>query len=165
MFHALGPSLHFDPVLLQKLLRIMRTILENELMVDAATPPSPMMDEGKLSLYHEIISLLDSCILPSLGYMECNCCVAEEIWSVVKLFPYNIRYSLYSRWKNESYLAHPKLIRLRGNAEKEIKALMKRVSKENVKPVGRRIGKLMHSSPGFLFDYVSLQKSSVKMFT
>jgi THO complex subunit 2 len=31
---------------------------------------------------------------------------------------------------------------------------MKRVSKENVKPVGRRIGKLTHNSPGFLFDYV-----------
>lgn len=155
MFHALGPSLHYDPVLLQKLVRIARTILENELNVDAANPPPSTMDETKMSLYYEIISLLDSCILPSLSYMECNCCIAEEIWSVVKLYPYNIRYGLYSRWKNESYLVHPKLIRLRGNAEKDIKALMKRVSKENVKPVGRRIGKLSHSSPGFLFDYVS----------
>jgi THO complex subunit 2 len=154
MFHALGPSLQYDAVLLQKLIRMMRTILESELAVDAATFPSSTMDEGKLALYHEIISLLDSCILPSLSYMECNCCVAEEIWSIVKLYPYNIRYALYSRWKNESYLVHPKLIRLRGTAEKEIKALMKRVSKENVKPVGRRIGKLTHSSPGFLFDYV-----------
>lgn len=158
MFHALGPSLHYDPVLLQKLMRIMRTILESELNVDAASPPASSMDDGKLSLYHDIVSLLDSCVLPSLSYMECNCCVAEEIWSVVKLYPYNIRYALYSRWKNESYLVHPKLIRLRGNAEKEIKALMKRVSKENVKPVGRRIGKLTHSSPGFLFDYVSLSR-------
>ena len=157
MFHALGPSLYYDPVLLQKLLRIMRTILENELNVDAATPPSPTMDDGKLALYHDIISLLNTCVLPSLSYMECNCCMAEEIWSVVKLFPYNVRYALYSHWKNESYLVHPKLIRLRGNAEKEIKALMKRVSKENVKPVGRRIGKLTHSSPGFLFDYVLAQ--------
>lgn len=155
MFHALGPSLHFDPVLLQKLLRIMRVILETELNVDAATPPSSSMEDSKLALYHEIISLLDSCVLPALSYMESNCCMSEEIWSVVKLFPYNVRYALYSRWKNESYLVHPKLIRLRGNAEKEIKGLMKRVSKENVKPVGRRIGKLTHSSPGFLFDYVS----------
>lgn len=34
---------------------------------------------------------------------------------------------------------------------------MKRVSKENVKPVGRHIGKLSHCSPGFLFDYILLQ--------
>lgn len=32
---------------------------------------------------------------------------------------------------------------------------MKRVSKENVKPLGRQIGKLSHCAPGFLFDYVS----------
>jgi THO complex subunit 2 len=154
MFHALGPSVFYDPVLVQKLLRIMRIILENELNVDAAIPPNNSTDESKLVLYYDIITLLDNCVLPSLSYMECNCCMAEEIWSVVKLFPYNIRYALYSHWKNESYLVHPKLIRLRGTAEKEIKGLMKRVSKENVKPVGRRIGKLTHSSPGFLFDYI-----------
>lgn len=51
-------------------------------------------------------------------------------------------------------MIHPKLIRRRGVAQKQIKALMKRVSKENVKPVGRSIGKLSHCSPGFLFDYV-----------
>lgn len=67
----------------------------------------------------------------------------------------NYSYSLYARWKNDTYLIHPKLIRRRGAAQKQIKALMKRVSKENVKPVGRSIGKLSHCSPGFLFDYVS----------
>lgn len=153
MYHALGPSLHYDPVLLQKLIRIMVTILEKDLTIDA-TSPSPVASEGKNVLYYDIVSLLDSCILPSLSYMNSNCPLAEEIWSVVKLYPYHIRYSLYSRWKNESYLMHPKLIRMRGDAEQDIKALMKRVSKENVKPVGRRIGKLTHSSPGFLFDYV-----------
>lgn len=153
MFYALGPSLHYDPVLLQKLIRIMRTILEKELNVDA-TISSPIQSDDKSVLYYDIISLLDSCVLPSLSYMECNCCVAEEIWSVVKLYPYNIRYALYSQWKNNSFMMHPKLIRLRGDAEQDIKALMKRVSKENVKPVGRRIGKLTHSSPGFLFDYI-----------
>jgi THO complex subunit 2 len=157
MFHALGPSLHYDPVLLQKILRIARTILENELNVDATTP-APSQSDERCVLYYDIISLLDSCVLPSLSYMACNCCVAEEIWTVVKLYPYNIRYALYSGWKNDSYLLHPKLIRLRGDAEQDIKALMKRVSKENVKPVGRRIGKLTHSSPGFLFDYVSCRE-------
>lgn len=52
-------------------------------------------------------------------------------------------------------MIHPKLIRRRGTAQKQIKAIMKRVSKENIKPVGRSIGKLSHCSPGFLFDYVS----------
>lgn len=71
------------------------------------------------------------------------------------MFYFVFRHSLYARWKNESYLTHPKLIRRRGTAQKQIKAIMKRVSKENIKPVGRSIGKLSHCSPGFLFDYVS----------
>ena len=70
------------------------------------------------------------------------------------MFVLIFRYSLYGRWKNDTYLIQPKLIRRRGEAQKQIKALMKRVSKENIKPVGRLIGKLSHCSPGFLFDYV-----------
>ncbi|KAJ6649298.1 THO complex subunit 2, partial [Pseudolycoriella hygida] len=149
----LGPSLYLDPVLLYKLVRLCRVSL-TEMSVDSSTLPKTQTDE---LLYHDIMTLLDSSILPSLSYMECNCCVAEEIWSVIKFLPYHYRYSLYGRWKNDTYLVHPKLIRRRGIAQKRIKALMKRVSKENVKPVGRSIGKLSHCSPGFLFDYILIQ--------
>ena len=38
-----------------------------------------------------------------------------------------------------------------------IKKLMQRVSKENVKPTGRQLGKLSHSSPGLLFTYILSQ--------
>ncbi|XP_037040201.1 THO complex subunit 2 isoform X2 [Bradysia coprophila] len=149
----LGPSLFLDPVLLYKLVRLCRVIL-TDMSVDPSTSPKTPDDE---LLYFDIMTLLDSSILPALSYMECNCCVAEEIWSVVKFLPYHIRYSLYGRWKNDTFLVHPKLIRRRGAAQKKIKALMKRVSKENVKPVGRSIGKLSHCSPGFLFDYILIQ--------
>lgn len=147
----LGPSLFMDPILLYKLVRLMHTML-TEMRVDVGNLPNTELDE---LLYHDSLSMLDAAVLPSLSYMDCNCCVAEEIWSVIKLFPYHYRYSLYARWKNDTYLVHPKLIRRRGAAQKQIKALMKRVSKENVKPVGRSIGKLSHCSPGFIFDYVS----------
>lgn len=152
----LGPSLQYDHVLLYKLIRIMHSIL-TQMNVDPNNGPKTEADE---KLYHECLAVIDAAILPALSYMDCNCCVAEEIWSVVKIFPYHDRYSLYARWKNDSYLIHPKLIRRRGEAQKQIKALMKRVSKENVKPVGRSIGKLSHCAPGFLFDYVSVTISN-----
>ncbi|XP_055591572.1 THO complex subunit 2 isoform X2 [Uranotaenia lowii] len=154
MFVALGPSLHYDSVLLYKLLRLVRVIL-TEMNVDPMNPPTQGAENE--ALYYDILTLLDAAILPALSYMDCNCCVAEEIWSIVKLYPYQYRYCLYARWKNDTYLLQPKLIRRRGNAQKQIKALMKRVSKENSKPVGRLIGKLSHCSPGFLFDYILLQ--------
>lgn len=43
------------------------------------------------SLYYDIIVLLDLVILPSLSYMDCNCSIAEEVWNVIKNFPYQIR--------------------------------------------------------------------------
>lgn len=147
----LGPALHHDPILMYKLIRIMNAML-TDLNVDPSNGPKTENDQ---QLYYSCISIIDASILPALSYMDCNCCVAEEIWSVIKMFPYHHRYSLYARWKNDTYLIHPKLIRRRGDTQKKIKALIKRVSKENVKPVGRSIGKLSHCSPGALFEYVS----------
>lgn len=149
----LGPAMYTDPILIYKLVRLMHRILTN----CKATPNSTPKKAEDEQLYYDSLTLLDASILPALSYMDCNCCVAEEIWSVVKFFPYQCRYSLYARWKNETYLVHPRLIRRRGDSQKQIKALMKRVSKENVKPVGRSIGKLSHCAPGFLFDYVSFK--------
>lgn len=85
----LGPSLYIDPVLLYKLVRLCRVIL-TDMAVDSATLPKTPDDE---SMYHDIMTLLDSSILPALSYMECNCCVAEEIWSVVKFLPYHFRFA------------------------------------------------------------------------
>lgn len=151
MFVALGASLHYDPILMYKLIRLCRVVLQ-QLNADSSMN-GPVEEEG---LYYEMVTLLDACVLSSLSYLDCNCCLAEEIWSVVKLFPYQYRFCLYGRWKNDTYSMQPKLIRRRGEAQKQIKALMKRVSKENIKPVGRLIGKLSHCSPGFLFDYVGI---------
>ncbi len=44
---------------------------------------------------------------------------------------------------------------MRANALDKSKYIMKRLTKENVKQMGRQIGKLSHANPGVLFDYVS----------
>lgn len=152
MLLTLGPSLRFDSVLMYKILRIMKAALQSYGVESARS-----VVQSENPLYFNVVTLLDITVLPSLSYMDCNCSVAEEIWNVLKLYPYQIRYCLYSRWKNDTYSLYPELLRKRGDAEKQIKNIMKRVSKENIKPVGRLIGKLTHSSPGFLFDYVLLQ--------
>ncbi|XP_068627551.1 THO complex subunit 2 [Battus philenor] len=137
----LGPSLHYDPVLMYKIIRILRT--------------SRSLAEDPL--HHEALTVLDAAILPALTLMEGNCCMAEEVYTLLKLYPYQCRYCLYSRWKNESGEKIPALMRVRGNSLQRIKHIMKRVSKENIKPQGRLIGKLSHAAPAFLFDYMLLQ--------
>ncbi|XP_049826219.1 THO complex subunit 2 isoform X2 [Aethina tumida] len=153
MLIALGPALRFDPVLLSKIVRLSKAALQSY-GIDGGKNTAPPVED---SLYYDILTIVDVSILPALSYLDCNCCIAEEIWTLLKLFPYQIRYCLYGRWKNETYSIYPDLLRKRGDSEKQIKNIMKRVSKENVKPVGRLIGKLTHCSPGFLFDYVLLQ--------
>lgn len=148
MLVTLGPSLRYDPVLMYKVIRIAKAALN-------AMSSVKEEQQGVDTLYYDIITLLDATILPALSFMDCNCCIAEEVWNILKIYPYNIRYNLYSRWKNDTYQQHPKLMLKRGEAQKQIKNIMKRVSKETIKPVGRLIGKLTHCSPGFLFDYVS----------
>lgn len=171
MLVTLGPALRHDSVLIYKVLRIAKAALASYGVDKAAyhppgkfrRKPHTFCDTRLLefvegdTLYYDVISIMDAAILPALSYMDCNCCIAEEIWDVLKLYPYQIRYCVYSRWKNETHTLYPDLLRKRGDAEKQIKNIMKRVSKENVKPLGRLIGKLTHSSPGFLFDYVLLQ--------
>ncbi|XP_063823392.1 THO complex subunit 2 [Ostrinia nubilalis] len=137
----LGPSLHYDPILMYKIIRILRT--------SRSKPDDP--------LQHEALTVLDVAILPSLTLMEGNCCMAEEVYTLLKLYPYQCRYCLYSRWKNEAGERIPALMRVRGNSLQRIKHIMKRVSKENIKPQGRLIGKLSHAAPAFLFDYMLLQ--------
>jgi THO complex subunit 2 len=83
--------------------------------------------------------------------------VAEEVWNVLKKLPFEDRHRLYAVWKNGTFQRHSLLIRRKVDCVKRIEDLMKRVSKDNVKPTGRVLGKLSHSCPGFLFDYILSQ--------
>jgi len=75
------------------------------------------------------------------------------------------RFRLYSSWKGETIaLAHPSLLRRRVDVIKKVKHLMRRISKENVKPMGRLLGKLSHAMPGIIFDYVCHTKNSSTLF-
>lgn len=98
---------------------------------------------------------MDEVFLPSLSLSEGNCSLAEEIWAILRVYTYHHRYRLYGSWKNETYAIHPLLMLKRVEVQKKTKGIMQRISKENVKPTSRKIGKLSHSSPTLVFDYVS----------
>ena len=160
MLLALGPHASHDPVLLYKILRICKTglgIRENH-KYDNNESSSEIVDPSVNSwLYFLTITLMDEVFLPSLSLLTSNCCLAEEIWSVLKHFPYEQRYRLYDGWKGDTIASHPVLLRYKGTVLKAIKKLMQRVAKENVKPTGRQLGKLSHSSPGLIFTYILSQ--------
>lgn len=88
MVIALGPSLHYDTILMYKILRILRTII-TEMGVDNQNTPLGSTDAEML--YNEVMTIIDVAILPSLSYLDYNCPMAEEIWTVLKYFPYHYR--------------------------------------------------------------------------
>ena len=92
-------------------------------------------------LLRDMVSLLDEVILPSLSLLPCNSGVAEEVWSMLKLLPYETRfvscsdltfnnlsvqrYMLYGYWKNKSYDRHPELVKVRTDILTRAKYIMK----------------------------------------
>uniref|UniRef100_A0A672KVJ2 THO complex subunit 2 n=1 Tax=Sinocyclocheilus grahami TaxID=75366 RepID=A0A672KVJ2_SINGR len=151
MLCYLGPHLSHDPILFAKIVRLGKSFMK-EYQSESRQDTKDKMD----SLLSCFLSIADQVLLPSLSLMECNACMSEEIWGFFKLFPYQYRYRLYGQWKNETYGNHPLLVKIKAQTVDRAKYIMKRLTKENVKPSGRQIGKLSHSNPTILFDYVSI---------
>ncbi|KAK9502579.1 hypothetical protein O3M35_011328 [Rhynocoris fuscipes] len=148
MLHTLGAALRYDLVLVFKITRITSSVL-SQIMNAPANPESE-------AILERITNMVGTCLLPTLSNIEANCCVSEAIWNVIKLYPLQTRYSMYYNWRiylktNEAVLSK----RFQGKVN--AKACMKRVSKENVKQIGRLLGKLSHYSPVTLFDIILYQ--------
>uniref|UniRef100_A0A3Q2NPJ1 THO complex subunit 2 n=1 Tax=Fundulus heteroclitus TaxID=8078 RepID=A0A3Q2NPJ1_FUNHE len=137
MLCYLGPHLSHDPVLFAKIVRLGKAFMKEEILLSC------------------FLSIADQVLLPSLSLMECNACMSEELWGLFKLFPYQ-HYRLYGQWKNETYSGHPLLVKVKAQSVERAKYIM-RLTKENIKQSGRQIGKLSHSNPTILFDYMLSQ--------
>lgn len=160
MLLTLGPYAFHDGVLLYKVLRILKSALKiplNESGKEREKIAEPI-DASITCLYYDALTIMDEVMLPALSLMESpNCCLAEEIWSILRVYPYHMRYRLYGQWKSETFSQHALLMKKKAAVQKSIKRIMQRISKENVKPTSRALAKLSHSSPGLLFDYVLSQ--------
>ncbi|XP_051824577.1 THO complex subunit 2 isoform X3 [Antechinus flavipes] len=153
MLCHLGPHLSHDPILFAKVVRLGKAFMK-EFQVDGNKPEEKERMETLLSC---LLTITDQVLLPSLSLMDCNACMSEELWGMFKSFPYQYRYRLYGQWKNETYNSHPLLVKVKAQTIDRAKYIMKRLTKENVKPSGRQIGKLSHSNPTILFDYILSQ--------
>ncbi|KAF7244895.1 THO complex subunit 2 [Varanus komodoensis] len=153
MLCYLGPHLSHDPILFAKVVRLGKAFMK-----EYQSDGSKQEDKEKMELLFScLLSITDQVLLPSLSLMDCNACMSEELWGMFKTFPYQHRYRLYGQWKNETYNSHPLLVKVKAQTIDRAKYIMKRLTKENVKPSGRQIGKLSHSNPTILFDYILSQ--------
>ena len=54
-----------------------------------------LLNANELAFYNQIYTLLNDVLMPSLGMIVMNPCLAIELWNLLKLFPYEMRYNKY----------------------------------------------------------------------
>lgn len=86
-------------------------------------------------------------ILPAISLLSPNPGVVQEIFSLLRYFSFETRYSLYGEWQAVLLKASPHLKFASSKAEKETKNVLKRLSNTNVKEMMRRLAKISYSNP------------------
>jgi THO complex subunit 2 len=77
--------------------------------------------------------------------------VINEVYELLKFLPYPARFALYGEWQTIAYKIHPDLKLRASETEKETKAILRRISKQDVKRFGRALAKVSTSNPLILW--------------
>lgn len=102
----------------------------------------------------DILLLIDEVLLPSLSLLDVNCCLAIELWSLIKQFPYDIRYGLYQQWYDETYRKTSQLIFIKQDVTDKTRAILRRITKDNLKTYSRQIAKMTHNNPTVILSVI-----------
>uniref|UniRef100_V5EZF8 THO complex subunit 2 n=1 Tax=Kalmanozyma brasiliensis (strain GHG001) TaxID=1365824 RepID=V5EZF8_KALBG len=155
LLKVLGVSLWRDAALLQKVCRLTKVgfRLANAADASNATPMDDFDDFGEPEQDPESqiwFDVLRFHLLPAFSLSPSNSGIVDEIWMLVRIMPYEKRFSLYGQWKNDLY-QWPELRAAQAATEKEAKGILKRISKDNIKQSGRNLAKASHSNPTIFF--------------
>ncbi|CAJ0597189.1 unnamed protein product [Cylicocyclus nassatus] len=145
-----GPRLAYRPLIMTKLVRLIVAFYREQLKgPDGAPADSPVA--------RTMMDIVDEVIVPGLSLSDFNTGLSEEIWTLLQFFPYTLRYRLYGHWKYGNTIRHPEVNIMRGKVLGRTKYVLKRLSKETVRVMGRQLGKLCHIHPITVFDYLLSQ--------
>ncbi|XP_042502720.1 THO complex subunit 2-like isoform X2 [Macadamia integrifolia] len=153
MLASAGPYLHRDAVLLQKVCRVLKRYYLSALELVADGGATQCGDGGsrdpRLRLKEarmRVEEALGTCLLPSLQLIPANPAVGQEIWEVLCLIPYEVRYRLYGEWEKDDERI-PMVLAAKQTAKLDTRRILKRLAKENLKQLGRMMAKLAHANP------------------
>ncbi|OCK84799.1 hypothetical protein K432DRAFT_400840 [Lepidopterella palustris CBS 459.81] len=106
------------------------------------------------------IELIKRLLAPSLTFTGRNPGVVSEMFELLKCFPTETRYSIYSEWFTGPMSRHALVSKTFKEVSSETKNVLKRISKTNVKPMARALAKAAYNSPGVVFQVVLSQIES-----
>ncbi|KAL7319076.1 THO2 plays a role in transcriptional elongation [Mucor circinelloides] len=97
-------------------------------------------------------NMLREIVLPSISFSDHNPGTIADAWEVCCRLTFQERYALYGEWFNDFYKKNVETKLLKAHTEREIKDIMRRVAKNDVRRSGRDLGKLAHSNPTIVFN-------------
>ena len=92
MLLSLGHHLAASPRVFTQLCRLLK---------NRVTSFGTITSVGENEELQNIVQLLQDVLLPSLSQLDCNPALTTLCWSVLSLFPFQTRYSLYTSWKGD----------------------------------------------------------------
>ncbi|KAF2158212.1 hypothetical protein K461DRAFT_310149 [Myriangium duriaei CBS 260.36] len=140
-----GVKIGQDPALLVKLARIGKRSLQEDRSSE---------NESRW------IDLLKRLLVPALSMTSKNPGTANEIYDLLRLFPTSTRYSIYAEWHFGPTARLPDVKRAFERTRLEARDVLKRISKTNVRPMGKALAKVAYGSPGIVLQTAINQMES-----
>jgi THO complex subunit 2 len=146
-----------DPDLYCKLCRLIQVYLKETQALDESNTKQETLDA--------IYTILEKFLVPSLSLFAMKQDMSNELWAVISLLPYPIRYELYASWRRHglgkaalrSTMKPPKPL---AQVESEIRTsvdiryILKRLSADNIDKMGRQIANISVHNPIVVSDLI-----------
>ncbi|KAI1776527.1 hypothetical protein F4818DRAFT_352054 [Hypoxylon cercidicola] len=94
--------------------------------------------------------LLRRTLVPSLCLSDANADAVNAVWELLKHYPIQVRYNIYSECYEGQISRLPAMARAFKNARLETLATLKRLSLQNVSSTAKKLAKVALSSPGIV---------------
>ncbi len=166
------------PILYCTICRLIRILIDEEKTKVVGKDRNGSSDHSLLlNIMQEgsVFTTIKSFIVPSLSLFPYNPAISAELWNVLSVLPYQIRYAIYALWrenglekvalrsikKNELFSHKPlKQIESEVMTSIETKYILKRMSKDNIRDMGKQISKVTHNNPLVVFTSILNQIES-----
>ncbi|GEM11852.1 tho2 protein [Rhodotorula toruloides] len=97
------------------------------------------------------LDLLRVHLVPAVSLLDSFTAASLELWRVLSLYPIETRFEIYGEWKDVHYRRNPVLGVRKAEAERDVKSLLRRLSTDNVKKLGKSFARIAHTNPAVIF--------------
>jgi hypothetical protein len=143
-----SPFLCRDPTLLSKICRI----------TERGIQPTTGSDKDKILKGHlEFVDeLLCTVLIPSLSMCECNIGLTSDVYSIMKFYNYEQRFTWYSFWRGKVYESTPELRAVRASVRKSLTVIDRRITSgsDRNREFGRQLIRVAHSNPVISLEHL-----------